>query len=150
MAATPTVGVIGLRALNRDLNRLVADRGPLNKAFQRAGRAAAEPVAAAARSAFPQVSGRLAGDVRVTSSRTGAAVRVGRAGVRYAGWVEFGGNRKAPHPSSRPFQPRGRYLFPAAIQLGPRSAELYAEALTKELADFDWSNVGTDGAAVRD
>jgi len=142
--AAPEVGVIGLRALNRDIKKLCDDHGDINRAFARAGRIAAEPVAALARSTFPQSdtdhAGRLVGDIRVTASRSGAAVRVGRSSVRYAGWVEFGGRRKRPHESSRPFVSTGRYLFPAGRQLASTSAQLYSDALTRALEGFGWTN----------
>ena len=35
--AAPTVAVVGLRAMQKDLYRLVDDRGPLNRAFAAAG-----------------------------------------------------------------------------------------------------------------
>jgi hypothetical protein len=136
----PTVAVVGMAALRRDITRLCADGGPLNKALSAAARTGAEPVAAAARSALPQVSGRLAGDVRVTASRTGAAVRMGRTSLRYAGWVEFGGRRRVPHDSVRPYDPRGRYLFPHAVQLASVSARLYAAGAQKAIDGFAWTN----------
>ena len=140
----PEVAVIGLRALNRDIQKLCDNRGDINRAFQQAGRTAAEPVASAARAAFPQSNtdhaGRLAGDVRVTASRSGAAVRVGRSTIRYAPWVEFGGRRHLPHESARPFVSTGRYLFPAGRQLASTSAQLYSDALTRALEQFGWTN----------
>jgi hypothetical protein len=151
MAAAPTVAVVGLRALNRDIARLVDDRGPLNKVMAAAGRVAAEPVAAATRSALPEVSGRLSGDVRVTASRSGAAVRMGRTSLRYAGWVEFGGARQRPHLSQRPYRPQGRYLFPHAVELASTSARLYADALARGFAGYPWANTTTtDPGAVHD
>jgi hypothetical protein len=150
MAAAPQVGVIGLRALQRDLTRLCADQGDINRAFAQAGRQAVEPIGAAAKAAFPQDTGRLAGDVRVTASRSGAAVRVGRSSLRYAGWVEFGGRRRAPHETARPYDPRGRYLFPAALQLAPRAAQTYADALTRTLDSFGWTNTSPAGDSIHD
>jgi hypothetical protein len=150
MAQAPVVAVIGLRALNRDVQRLTDDRGPLNKLMAAAGRTAAEPVAAATRSSLPQDSGRLAGDVRVTAARSGASVRMGRASIRYAGWVEFGGTRRAPHLSRRDYNPRGRYLFPAAVQLAARAARLYSEAVETGFANYPWTNTGTDPGGIHD
>ena len=148
--AAPTVAVVGLRAMQKDLYRLVDDRGPLNRAFQAAGRQAAEPTHAAAKAALPQVSGRLAGDLRIGATKSGATVRMGRASIRYAGWVEFGGHRKAPHPSSRDYDPRGRYLFPNAVRLAPAAAATYATALERTLNNFPWTNESGDGGAVHD
>jgi hypothetical protein len=144
VATAPTVGVVGLRAFTRDWAKLTSDTGPLYKALAVAGGKAAEPIAAAVRSQLPQVSGRLAGDVRVTSSKSGAAVRMGRASIRYAGWVEFGGTRKVPHRSTRLYNPRGRYLFPAAVNLSSISGDLYSAAISQALDHFQWTNQGAD------
>jgi hypothetical protein len=144
------VAVVGLKALARDLKRMGADGGPLLKAMRHAGLAAAEPVAAVTRSTLPQVTGRLAGDVRVTATRTGAGVRMGRNSIRYAGWVEFGGRRRVPVDSVRPYDPRGRYLFPHAVQLAARSAELYAGAISTAVNEFHWTNTTADEGAVHE
>jgi hypothetical protein len=150
MAEAPQVAMVGLRALQRDLRKLTSDQGALNRAFAQAGQAAAEPVAASARSVVPTDSGRLAGSIRVRKMRSGAGVAMGTSAVRWAGWVEFGGTRRAPHRSSRPYDPRGRYLFPAGLTLGSTGAEIYASALTKALEAVPWTNETTDAVAVHD
>jgi hypothetical protein len=142
MAAAPSVAIIGLNPLLRDLKRLGADTGPLAKQLRQAGIKAATPVAEAARSHLPQRTGRLAGDVRVTANKAGATVRMGRSSLRYAGWVEFGGHRKAPHPSSRAYQPRGRYLFPYAFTLAGEAAHIYSVEVAKVLEGYNWTNSG--------
>jgi len=134
--------VVGIRALAKDLKALGDPGGPLLKAMVDAGRKAAEPVASVTRGTLPRDTGRLAGDVRVSATRTGATVRMGRASVRYAGWVEFGGTRKVPHVSHRDYQPRGRYLFPAAVMGAPLVASLYTKAVTEAVEGFHWTNEG--------
>jgi hypothetical protein len=148
--AAPVVGIVGAKALRKDLGRLADDvTGPLYQAMKQAGRDAAEPVAAATRQALPHVSGTLAGDVRTSGTRTGAAVRMGRASVPYAGWVEFGGTR--PDGSERPFIPTGRYLFPAARGLAEQAARAYSENLARLFERSDlWTNTTSDGSAVHD
>jgi hypothetical protein len=150
MAQAPQVAVVGMSALRRDVLRLTGDAGPLNKALSAAGRQAAEPVAGAARGALPQVSGRLAGDVRVTASRSGAAVRMGRSSLRYAGWVEFGGHRMAPWDSFREYDSRGRYLFPNAVQLASVSGRIYSDATQAALDSFGWTNETSDPGGIHD
>jgi hypothetical protein len=149
---TPTVDVVGLRALVRDANRLCDDAGPLNKALSAAGKQAAEPVAAQARSSYPQarssypqVSGRLAGSVRTSGTRSGAAVRVGSKALPYAGPVDFGG-----YPAGREYVAAGRYLFPAAEQLASTAAELYSAGAQKAFDGFNWTNETTAAEAVHD
>jgi hypothetical protein len=150
MATAPQVSIVGMRALRRDISKMTADAGPLYAALRAAGRTAAEPVAAVTRSALPQVSGHLAGDVRVTATKSGAGVRMGRASLRYAPWIEFGGRRKTPHESFRAYDPRGRYLFPSAIQLQAVSARLYANAVQNALDHFQWTNETADPGGVHD
>jgi hypothetical protein len=150
MAQPPVAAVVGLRALNRDLNRLVDDRGPLNKSLSAAGRGAVEPVAAAVRSALPHVSGTLAGDVRVNATRSGATVRMGRKSINYAGFVEFGGNRHRPHDSARDYISTGRYMFPAARTLAGPTLAAYTTALQQALDAYPWTNETGDGAHVHD
>jgi hypothetical protein len=111
---------------------------------------AASPIADVVRGVLPSVSGDLAGTVRVTGGRTGAAVREGRAKVPYAGWIDFGGTRKRPHPATRPFIKVGRYLYPSAGPLAADAARTYAAALERGFASFPWSNTGSVGASVHD
>jgi hypothetical protein len=142
MAKAPVVAVIGMKALSKDLAKLTADRGALNKALSAAARQAVEPVAAATRSSLPQDSGRLAGTVRVSATRTGGAVRMGSTSARYAGWVEFGGTRRAPRLSTRPYLSQGRYMFPIAHRLAGEAAGIYSKATETAIAAFPWTNEG--------
>jgi hypothetical protein len=113
--------------------------------LQQAGRQAADPVANVARNAIPHESGTLAGDVRVSSARSGASVRVGRASIPYAGPVDFGG-----WPGEREYVAAGRYLFPAAQGLASSTATLYGQALDRALADVSWTNTASEPEAVHD
>jgi hypothetical protein len=143
----------GLAALKRDLNRLAADEsGPLFNAMKRAGYAAVEPVVPATRARLPTGgSGRLAGSLRASAYKSGAAVRMGSKSVPYAGWVEFGGTRRRPHDSNRPYIRSGRYLFPAAADLSPAAAAAYTRALDEMFGSGRvWTNTTSDPAAVHD
>ena len=135
MAQSPQVAVVGLRALQRDIKRLSLDAGPLNKALSEAGKKAASPVAERVRGNVPHESGALAASVRVTGSRSGAAVRMGRGSTPYAGPTDFGG-----YPGDRPYLAGGRYLFPAAAELADVAATAYAGATQRALGAFAWSN----------
>jgi hypothetical protein len=146
MPKTPVVAVIGMRALTRDLAKLTSDRGALYKALQAAAKSAVEPVAAATRSTLPQVSGLLAGTVRVGATRTGASVRMGSSARRYAWWVEFGGTRRVPFVNTRKdgYLSQGRYLFPLAHDLAGEAAAIYSVATEKAINSFPWTNEGDD------
>ena len=155
------VGVIGLRALRRDIARMAEEyRGPLIDALKAAGRQVCDPIANKARENLPMSdrqddeyhhSGALLKSVRVYSTKTGAGVRMGGAKTSYAGWIEFGGTRKNPHESHRDFFARGRYLYPAAYELAPTAAGRYGEALNKAFEETGlWTNETNDPAAVTD
>jgi hypothetical protein len=149
--AAPVVGVVGAKALRRDLNRLAEDvNGPLFNAMKRAGYAAVQPVVGATRAEIPSDgSGALAATVRASGTKTGGAVRMGRASVPYAGWFEFGGSR--PDGSERDYLPGGRALFPAARTDAERAAKDYSDALTKLFESSGiWTNTSADGGQIHD
>ena len=150
MTQAPLIEVVGLRALNRDLNALTLAGSPFQKAMQQAGAEVAEPIAAMVRSTVPQVTGRLAGTVRVTAPRSGASVWMGSSSVRYAGWVDFGGNRRAPHDSSRDYISTGRYMFPAARALAGAAANDYSQKIAAVLEAYNWTNETSDPGGVHD
>lgn len=139
------VSVVGVKALLRDLARAGEPTGPIADALKAAGRAAATPVAATTEASLPYVTGTLSGDVRVTATRTGAAVRMGRSTIPYAGPVEFGG-----YPGDRPYLPQGRYLFPAAQRLAQTAAQTYSDYLQAAFDAMPWTNTTTDPGGVHD
>jgi Bacteriophage HK97-gp10, putative tail-component len=147
MASQVSVQVVGLKSLMRDLKKLSDPRaGALVKAMQEAGRRAAEPIAEALRSAYPKgKTGRLRGSVRVTASRTGAAVRVGRKSIPYAGPVDFGG-----YPGDRAFIKDGRYLYPTMHAHQADAVHRYEQAVGKVVEGYDWTNTTTTAEGVHD
>ena len=71
--------------------------------------------------------------------------------VPFAGWMEFGGLRRQPFPSSRDYIKSGRYLFPAARDLAGRSAEEYTKAINEVFGSGRvWTNTTDSPGAVRD
>jgi hypothetical protein len=129
-----SVEVLGAGALANDGRRLCAPGGALDNSLSQAGRTVLDPVAGATRSAYPNVSGTLAGSVTLTTSRSGAAVRVEAV---YAGPVDFGG-----WPPGRTYVGSGRYLFPAAEAMDASGPEAYAGATQRALNSFAWTNTG--------
>jgi hypothetical protein len=150
MAQPAVVGIVGMKALRRDLKHLSDDvTSPLYKAIRAAGKETVEPVAALTRERLPHGTGALAGSVRSSGTRTGGAVRYGSKTRPYAGWVEFGGSR--PDGSSREYVATGRYLFPAARDLAGSAAEHYSSALAAVFATSGiWTNETSDGSRVHD
>ena len=149
--AQPVVGIVGAKALRRDLGRLATDvNGPMFNAMKRAGYAAVQPVVGLTRSGLPTGGrGALAGTVRASGTKTGGAVRMGRPAVPYAGWVEFGGRR--PDGSARQYVASGRYLLPAARGDSSRAARAYSDALAKLFESTGiWTNTTANGGQVHD
>jgi hypothetical protein len=76
---------------------------------------------------------------------------MGSKAVPWAGWVEFGGTRRRPRVSERPFVKSGRYLFPASRALSSRAASSYSDALNQVFAASGvWTNTTDNGASVHD
>jgi hypothetical protein len=136
VANQPVVQVIGLRALFRDLTKMSDPAaGVLAKAMSAAGKDAFTPVATELAAAYPHRSGRLAASVRVTSSRTGAAIRVGKKAVPYAGPVDFGG-----YPAGREYLKDGRYLYPTVRRHTAAAVVEYERAVTAAVNTYAWTN----------
>jgi hypothetical protein len=144
--ATPQVAIIGLKALQRDVDRLAIDGGWLAHELVLAGREALAPVLSAVVGALPQAdehrsdghpAGTLAADVRISSNRAGAGIRMGRAKVNWAGPTEFGG-----YPAGREFISGGRYMYPAAQPLAGEVATMYSASVQRALDSFTWTNEG--------
>ena len=83
---------------------------------------------------MPRVSVALAGSISALPAAgvgEGAKATMG-GGLRYAGWIEFGGSR------GRPQVKRGRYFVPAQRRERPAFRDL-AERLTEtEIERFPW------------
>lgn len=144
------VEVIGLKALARDIKKMSGSDDLLAQ-MREAARQATEPVATAIREALPRSdtdhAGRLAGNVRTTATRTGSAIRMGSAAIKYAGPVEFGG-----YPGDREFVADGRYMFPTArsANLSAIAAAKYSTALERTIDGYAWTNTTTEGDKVHE
>jgi hypothetical protein len=143
VAEAPKVEVVGLVALQRDLQRGIAPGGSITAAMGRAGVRAINQVAERARAAMPRDSGDMAGSVEVQTIPSGAGVLVG---VPYWGWVDFGGPR--PDGAERSYQEAGRYLFPAAETLDVAAQNAYGTEIASALDRFAWTN--TSEGSVHD
>jgi hypothetical protein len=161
MPRQAVASVVGLKALMKDVDRLCKDeRGPLWNAMKRAGYAAVSPIVGRTRESLPHSDrrstrthkpGQLAASVRASAYRSGAATRMGGKNAAMAGWVEFGGTRRRPHFSERPFVRSGRYMYPAAKTLGPAAAQNYTKAVNEIFGRTAiWTNSKTNPESVHD
>jgi hypothetical protein len=140
------VQIVGLRAMMRDLATMSDPiGGALLKAMREAGKEAVQPVADAVRNALPSKTGTLRGTVRVSSTRTGATLRVGRKTIPYAGPVDFGG-----YPGQREFLREGRYLYPTMQAHQAQVVREYEAAIGRAVDHFPWTNYTNDPKAVHD
>lgn len=80
------IEVEGARELRRTLRAAGDDLSDLKDANQQA----AEIAASAARVEAPRRSGRLAGDIRASGTKTAGIIRAGRKKLPYAGVIHYG------------------------------------------------------------
>lgn len=132
MPLIEAIRVEGLAQLSRSLKRLDSD---LPKALRLAANEAAAVVVDAARADVPRRTGRAAGSIRASSTRTAARVTSGGKRAPWFPWLDYGGRtgrRKATH---RPFISDGRYVYPAFYANRDRVEQVLSTALNKVIAD---------------
>ena len=110
------VQVEGLRDLQAGLRALDAQApDALKGVFLEVSR----DVVAASSGRVPRRSGKAARSYRASGTRRGASVRFGGPSAPYAPWLDWGGSTHVDGGSGprdrvyRPFERRGRYLYPA-------------------------------------
>lgn len=116
------IKVEGGARLRRTLRQAGADLGDLAAAHS----ATARMVAAAGRARAPKVTGRLAGTVRPSGTKTKAVVRAGFARVPYAGPIHWGW--PARNITAQPF------LSDAATSTEPAWQQIYLDALDRTIS----------------
>jgi hypothetical protein len=79
----------------------------------------------------PRRSGRLAASVETEAVQGGVGVSYSGA-VPYDGWIDFGGTRGRPYAAS------GRYLYPTALDAGPRLQDACERGATMEIGAMTW------------
>lgn len=96
MATSAGIRVEGMRTLRATLRKAGDDLSDLKEAHA----AAAGIVVPAARASAPRRTGRLAGNVRGSGTKTGAVIRAGGARVPYAAPIHWGWEKRgiAPNP----------------------------------------------------
>lgn len=104
----------GIRELQKALKEI---DGEAQKELRLVWNAAAEMVAAEARSRMPSKSGKARASVKVASSQREARVKIGAARAPYAPWLDFGGKVGREGSITRPFLKDGRYVYPAYYSL---------------------------------
>lgn len=111
------------------------------KGVRRALKAAAEVVAADARSRVPVRSGRAQASIRAGTSGNFGTVSGGKGSLAYYGWLDFGsrtprtGNprRVGPWSGSGRGPDRGRFIYPALDAKADEYVNTLADELIKEL-----------------
>jgi hypothetical protein len=108
------ITITGLREYLRALKKMDAD---LPKAVRVVLNKAADLVIDLARPDVPSRSGRAARSIRGQSTRTAVRVTAGGKRAPYYPWLDFGGRVGRKKSTRRPFDPEGRYLYPAYFDL---------------------------------
>lgn len=119
MAGGPEIGIVGLRAFIKSLETAGVEVQDLKAAANRAGNI----VVNEAKSQAPVVSGRLAASIRQSKQKSGVVIRVGSAGVPYAGVIHFGW----PHRNIR----KNPFLYNASDAKRDEVIEAYTEELNR-------------------
>lgn len=112
--------VKGIKELSRSLKKVDADAP---KAMKGALNGVSTLIIGKAKPLIPKRSGRAAGSLRASSTRTEVKIRVGGSKAPYYPWLDFGGRTGIRGSVVRPFFKEGRYLYPT---LSANSAEIAA------------------------
>lgn len=107
--------------------------------FKAANKSAAEIVAQAASAKVPVRTGKLKASIRALGQARQGLVKMGKAKILYAGWIEFGGNIKRG-TIRRTFIKSGRYLYPALKQNSSRIRVLYERQVLEAIREFENGN----------
>ena len=134
--AKPQIETVGLKPLVASLRQIDAD---LPKGMRVALNNVANTLVDKVRPQFPAVSGRARRSLKASSTRTAARVRMGGTGAPHAPWLDFGGRVGIRKSVERPFQRRGRYLYPTLDRIQPQIEEQLQQAIN-EVAE----NAGLD------
>ena len=133
MADKTKAEVHGVDELFRDTEKLagrIADVTP--EQFERIAQLAVATV----RAKVPKRTGQFASTVRASKTKRAVLVRMGKAKVPYAGWLEFGGTR------GRPYVPGGRWLYPTAFDMEPQLVAIANRTAHDEIRSTHWKETG--------
>lgn len=114
--AIDPIRVTGVRELQAALRAI---DGESQKQLRLVFNAAADIVVKTAQPHIPVVTGAASRSLKVSSSQREARVSGGSAKVPYFGWLDYGGKvghgrqGKNTGKTVRPFEPGGRYVYPA-------------------------------------
>lgn len=123
------IKITGLAEFRRNLKRLDGESG---KALRRAHNFAAQIVVDEARGDVPQVSGRAAKSLRVSSTQAYSRASGGNArSAPHYPWLDFGGRVGRKKSVRRLYLKGGRYLYPGYAR---RRDDVQAR-LARELID---------------
>lgn len=124
-----TISVTGVDAAVADLRHLAAD-------VQTGAAAVASGTATRVRSLVvsevPRESGNLAASVTTLVVEGGRSVAYDTTRAPYAGWIDFGGK-------GRPYEPAGRYLFPAGMSAENQYGTALEADATRQIGKQSWS-----------
>lgn len=89
---------------------------------------------------MPRETGALAASIGVEREGDEVYAVIGGEDVPYAGWIEFGGVRegRGGGQAERPYIPRGRYLYPAALDAEPVLIAAGTRAAEDEIRRQRW------------
>lgn len=132
MPLVDPIPVEGLRDLARQLRAVDVN---LPKALRLAANEAAEIVVVEARTGVPRKSGKAAKSIKARSTRTAARIVSGGNRAPYMPWLDYGGKVGKNNTAVRPFEPDGRYVYPAFRSKREQVEQTYRAALARIIAE---------------
>lgn len=132
------IRIQGLSEFRRNLRAM--DQG-LPRALRLAGNEAANIVVDSARPTVPTRSGKAAASIKARSSQLATRVSGGGARAPYFPWLDYGGKVGRDNTASRPWEPDGRYIYPAYRREKVRVEETLNAAL-RRIADDSGVELG--------
>jgi len=126
------IQIVGLAEFRRNLRQM--DSGAA-RALRLAGNEAANIVVDSAKPTVPRRSGKAAASIKARSSQLATRVSAGSARAPYFPWLDYGGKVGKDNSASRPWEPDGRYIYPAYRREKRRVEETLRAALGRLAAD---------------
>ena len=120
------IEVVGLAQLSKSLRKVSADAP---KALRVAINGVADQLVRLIRPRIPRRSGRAAGSLKASSTRTAARIGVGGSRAPYVPWLDFGGRTGRNRSVQRDFLKEGRYVYPTLKDERPKIERSLGEAL---------------------
>lgn len=125
------IHVAGLREFAKALKQLDANAP---KAVRLAGNEVADLIVTRTRPLIPRKTGKAAGSLKASSTRTLVRISMGGPRAPHMPWLDWGG-KTGRQGAARPFIKEGRYLYPTFRANRDEAERVLTKALVKAAED---------------